>query len=373
MPTEKLRVAVIGSGTIANAAHIPAWKDQPSAELVGVVDSVLENAKATAQRHHIPHAFDSVEALMAKARPDVVSVCAPAHCHREQTLAALRGGAHVLCEKPLALTRADAAEMFQEAEKAQRLLLVGQSMRFYNQMTAAKEFAAAGELGEIYCADAARLRRRGVPTHGTFHVKSLSRGGVLYDLGVHMLDTLLWIMGNPRVVAASGATFTKLANRNEGIVTSQAESGAPVGVFGGRAYDCRQFDVEDMAFAFLRLDNGGVITLRVSWAANVPDSAGGVLIMGTQGGLEFDPRKLDLRLVKNMGRYQVDITPKLPSPEPNHPFYAHWKEIAHFVRAIRGEEELCVKKEEALNVLQALEAIYQSAAEGREVRLNPTV
>ena len=110
-------------------------------------------------------------------------------------------------------------------------------------------------------------------------------------------------------------------------------------------------NVEDMASAFLRLDNGGVITLRVSWAANVPDSAGGVLIMGTQGGLEFDPRKLDLRLVKNMGRYQVDITPKLPPPQPDHPFYAHWKEIAHFVRAIRGEEELCVKKEEALNVL----------------------
>jgi predicted dehydrogenase len=370
LSTDKLRVAVIGSGTIANAAHIPAWKDQPGVELVGVADSMAENAGATARRHEIPYASDDVEAMLAEVRPDVVSVCTPAYCHKNHTIAALRAGAHVLCEKPLALTSCDAAEMFQQAEAANRMLLVGQSMRFYNQIAAAKEFADLGQLGDIYYADAARLRRRGVPTHGTFHVKALSGGGVLYDLGVHMLDTLLWIMGNPAVVAATGVTYTKLANRDEGIITSPADSGTPVGVFTAPAYNSSDFDVEDLAAAFLRLENGATITLRVSWAANVPDSAGGVWIMGTEGGLWFDPRVLDLRLVRNMGRYQVDVTPKLPAREPDHPFYAHWKEIAHFIRAIRGEEELCVKKEEAINVIQALEAIYQSAAEGREVRVN---
>lgn len=364
----KLRVGIIGAGTIANGAHIPAWKDQPTAELVGVADSSLANAKSTSLRHGIPFATDDVEELLEETGPDAVSICAPAHCHREHAIAALRSGAHVLCEKPLALTSADAAEMFSEAERRKRHLLVGQSMRFYNQMVAAKEFAASGELGEIYCADAARIRRRGVPSHGVFTVKSFSGGGVLYDLGVHMLDTLLWVMGNPRVLTASGATFTKIANRNEGLIISEAEAGAPIGVFNRKA-DSAGFDVEDMASAFLRLENGAVISLRVSWAVNAPDDAGGIYVMGTEGGLSFDPRVLALRLVRNMGRYQVDVTPKLPAPFPNHPFYAHWKEIAHFVRAIRGEEELCVKREEALNVLRALEAIYRSAAEGREVRL----
>lgn len=368
MADTRLRVGIIGAGTIANGAHIPAWKDQPSVEIVGVADSAPGNARSTALRHGIPFSTGSVQELLEKTGPDAVSICAPAHCHREHTIAALRSGAHVLCEKPLALTSADAAEMFREAEGAKRHLLVGQSMRFYNQMAAAKEFAASGELGEIYCADAARIRRRGVPSHGVFTVKSLSGGGVLFDLGVHMLDTVLWIMGNPRVVSATGATFTKIANRDEGLITSEAEAGAPIGVFNRRA-DPAGFDVEDMASAFLRLENGAVISLRVSWAVNAPDDAGGIYLMGTEGGLFFDPRVLALRLVKNMGRYQVDVTPKLPPPVPNHPFYAHWKEVAHFARAIRGEEEPCVKRDEALNVLRALEAIYRSAAEGREVRL----
>jgi len=370
MSTGKLRVAVIGGGMIANSAHIPAWQAQPEAEVVGVADNVAENANATAQRHHIPHAFGDVEKMLAEIKPDVVSICTPSGCHKNQVIAAIRAGAHVLCEKPLAIASVDVAEMFQAAEKAKRFLMVGQSMRFYNQVAAAKEFAASGQLGEIYCADAARLRRRGIPTHGSFHVKALSGGGVLYDLGVHMLDLVLWIMGNPKVITASGMTYTKLGNRNEGLITSAVESGAFAGGGNSRPNDYRKFDVEDLATAFLRLDNGGAISLRVCWAANVPDSAGGVLIMGTEGGLSFDPRVLDLKLVRNMGRYQVDVTPKLLPPEPNHPFYAHWKEVAHFVRVIHGEEELCVKKEEALNVIRSLEAIYQSAAEGREVRLD---
>lgn len=372
MSKGKLRVAVIGGGMIATSAHIPAWQAQAGIEVVGVADKVTETASATARRHNIPHAFDDVERMLAELEPDVVSVCTPAGCHKEQVVMALKAGAHVLCEKPLAIASADVEEMFKAAGKSKRHLLVGQSMRFYNQVFAAKEFAASGQLGEMYCADAARLRRRGVPTHGSFHVKALSGGGVLYDLGVHMLDLVLWIMGNPKVVAVSGMTYTKLANRNEGLITSAAESGAFAGGVNSRSYDYRKFDVEDMATAFLRLENGGSINLKVCWAANVPDSAGGVLIMGTDGGLSFDPRVLDLRVVRNMGRYQVDVTPKLMPPEPNHPFYAHWKEVAHFIRVINGEEELCVKKEEALNVIRSLEAIYRSAAEGREVRLDKT-
>jgi len=198
---------------IANSAHIPAWQAQPEAEVVGVMDSVTDNANATAKRHNIPNACNDIEKMLAELKPDVVSVCTPAGCHKEQVIAALQAGTHVLCEKPLAIASVDVEEMFKVAEKSKRHLMVGQSMRFYNQVAAAKEFAAAGQLGEIYCADAARLRRRGIPTHGSFHVKALSGGGVLYDLGVHMLDLVLWIMGNPKVIAASGMTYTKLGNQ----------------------------------------------------------------------------------------------------------------------------------------------------------------
>jgi len=373
MSDGKLRVAVIGCGMIANSAHIPAWQSQRGAELVGVMDNVLDRARATGRKYGISGAFDDVDRMLKELSPDVVSICTPAGCHKEHAVAALRAGAHVLCEKPLAITSEEASEIFGAAEASGRQMLVGQSMRFYNQVAAAKAFAADGQLGELYCADAARLRRRGIPTHGSFHIKKLSGGGVLYDLGAHMLDMVLWIMGNPKVVAVSGATYSKIGTRNENLLTSSVESGAFAGGVSSASYDAGKFNVEDFAAAFLRLDNGGTINLKVCWAANVPDSAGGVMIMGTEGGLSFDPRVLDLRVIRNMGRYQVDVTPKILPPEPNHPFYAHWNEVAHFVRVIKGEEEICVKKDEALNVIRALEAIYQSAEEGREIRLDETV
>jgi len=369
MGSDKLRVAVIGAGMIANAGHIPAWKHQSGAEVVAVADLEEVNARETAQRYDIPHAYTDVGKMLAQERPDLVIVCTPNHYHKEHALAAFRAGANVLCEKPLATSYADATEIYQAADAAGKMLYVGQNLRFFGVIAAAKDFAAAGELGEVYHADTICMRRRGVPTWGRFHIKKDSDGGPLWDIGVHMLDSMLWVMGSPRVVAASGMTYTKLANRDEGLLTSLADSGAPIGVFTPRPYDYREFDVEDMAVGLLRLEGDATITLKISWAANVPDGAGGTLILGTQGGLQLDPQLRWLKLVKNMSRYQVDVTPKVPA-DPDVPFFGHWKQAEHVIKVLRGAEPPRVQRAEALNVVRALEALYRSAAERREVRLD---
>jgi predicted dehydrogenase len=365
--SKKLSVAVIGAGMIANAAHIPAWQNLQAegVEVVGVADLYEDNARSTAERYGVPHAYADGAKMLHDLEPDIVSVCTPNCYHKEWTLAALASGAHVLCEKPIAPGYADALEMYEAADAAGRVLLVGQNMRFASEMMAAKEFADAGQLGEMYYAETASMRRRGVPTWGMFHMKEHNAGGPIYDLSVHMLDALLWIMGNPKVIAVSGMTYTKLANRDEGLITSLADSGAPIGVFNPRPYDYREFDVEDMAAGFLRLENGATVSVKSSWAANVPPGMGGTMILGTEGGLKLRP----LTLVRNMGSYQVDVTPKVP-PDPDIPFYGHWKETAHMIRVIRGQEALCVKREEVLNVIRALEGLYTSAQEGREVRFD---
>jgi predicted dehydrogenase len=368
MHCDTLRVAVVGAGMIANAGHIPAWKNQPDARIVAVADAEELNARATAQRHGIPQAYTDLGAMLAEQRPELVIVATPNHYHKEHALAALRAGAHVLCEKPLATSCADAAEMFRAADAAGRILYVGQNLRFFSAIAAAKDFAAAGELGEIYHVDIIGLRRRGVPTWGRFHMKQDSDGGTLWDIGVHMLDAVLWMMGNPPLEAASGMTYCKLANRDEGLVTSLADSGAPLGVFTPRPYDYREFDVEDMAVGLLRLAGDATICLKMSWAANVPEGAGGTLVLGTGGGLQLDPQLRWLKLVKNLGGYQVDVTPKLPA-DPDVPFFGHWKQAAHVLRVIRGQEPPRVQRAEALNVIRALEALYLSAAQRREVRV----
>ncbi|NKB66865.1 MAG: gfo/Idh/MocA family oxidoreductase [Candidatus Latescibacteria bacterium] len=361
----KYRVAIIGTGMIANAGHIPAWLDlAPQVELVGVYNHTLEKAQQTAQRHGIAQAYDDCQGMLDELQPDIVSVCTPNVSHRAYTEAALQTGAHVFCEKPVAASHADAVAMYETAETAGRHLFVTQTGRFSGANTAAKEWAQAGHLGQMYYAETSAFRRRGVPTWGRFHIRGDSGGGPLYDIGVHALDALLWIMGNPKVVAATGMTYTKLADQREDLVTSLADSGAPIGLFEPRTYDTGEYNVEDMAAGFLRLENDATISIRASWAANVPDGTGGTLLMGTKGGLSFNP----LTFIGTLGRYQVDATPKIPA-DPEVPFYGHWKAAAHFIDVLEGRAELLVRREEVLNVMAALDGLYRSAAEKREINL----
>ncbi|MFW6162024.1 MAG: Gfo/Idh/MocA family protein [Planctomycetota bacterium] len=363
---EKLKVGVIGTGMIAVAGHIPAWKNLGAeAELVGVADILEDRAKLVAETEGVPHAYGDWEEMLDELDLDIVSVCTPNTYHKEQTLAALQAGAHVLCEKPVATCHADAVEMFDEAEAQGRHLMVGQSSRFSERSRAAKEICDSGRLGEVYFAETFFLRRRGVPTWGQFHMKEHSGGGPIYDLGVHAIDLLFWLMGTPTVKAVSGVTYRKFGNRDEGLATSLAESGAPLGVLTPRPYDYTDFDVEDMAAGFIRLAGGAAVAFKTSWAANIPENRGGTTLLGTDGGLVLDP----LTLVTNMGSYPVNVQPRVPA-DRRVAFSGHWMEIEHFVRVIRGDEELAVTRDEVLTVIRTLDALYESAAEGKEVWLD---
>jgi len=302
--------------------------------------------------------------MLAEVKPDIVSVSTPNMYHKEVTIAALKGGAHVLCEKPISTSYQNAIEMFQTAEAAGRYLFVNQSLRFMAPIMASKEIAASGKLGEIYYAETSSLRRRGVPKWGMFHMKVHNGGGPIYDLGVHMIDSLMWIMGNPRAVAVSAQTYLKIANKDEGLHESLAESGAPIGVFTPRPYSYKEFDVEDFAAGFVRFENGLTLSVKSCWAANVPEGVGQTFILGTEAGLQVFPPKL----ITNMGAFQVDITPKV-LPDRDVAFSGHWVEVEHLMRVLRGQEGMIVKKEEVLNVMRILDGFYKSAELGREVIL----
>lgn len=362
MNKDKYKVAIIGTGMIANAAHIPAWKKQEKdVEIVAVADIRGTAAEETANRYQIHRHYTDPQKMLEREKPDIVSVCTPNVYHKPWTIAALQAGANVLCEKPLTLTYADAKEMYQVADSAGKVLYTSQSLRFMTQFQAAREFAASGKLGDVYYSEVSAVRRRGVPTWGYFHMMEHNAGGPICDLGVHVLDALYWITGNVKAVSASCMTYTKFGNIDEGLLVSLAESGAPIGVFTPRPYDYHEFNVEDFAAGFIRLENNATIGFKAAWAVNLPEEFY-IRIAGTKGGLQLP----NLSIMENIGSYQVDVKPKVFA-DPDVVFSGHYGMIENFIGVLNGTQEMVVRREEVFNVVSTLEMLYKSSREGREV------
>lgn len=195
-------------------------------------------------------------------------------------------------------------------------------------------------------------------------MKVHNAGGPLWDLGVHVLDFLYWAMGNPKVMSVSGMTSQKIGNRDEGLVPSLQENGAHGGVYSRRPYDYHEFDVEDFATGYIRLENSALVMVKVSWAINLSDGSS-FSIAGTEGGIQFPP----LKVLVNSAGYQTEVIPKIPS-DREVAFAGHHELVRNFINALEGKEEMVVKPEEVLNVMRTIEALYQSAAEGKEIRIN---
>ena len=257
MGTQKLKAAVISAGMIANSGHIPAYKAfSQDVSLEAVCDLNASAARGTALRHDIPRWYSDVAAMLEEVHPDLVSVCTPNSTHKGLVAQVLKAGANVICEKPLTLHYADTVELYALAEKLGKQLVVCQTSRFQRAYFAARDYIADGVLGNIYYAEIDRIRRRGVPSWGTFHRKAASGGGALADIGIHALDAMLWMLGSPQVSAVSGFTSDRIIHSERGVIYDLKESGAFSGVHTARRFDPDECDVEEFASGSLRTDAG---------------------------------------------------------------------------------------------------------------------
>ena len=371
---KKLRVAVIGTGMIANSAHFPALnmlREEGLVEVVGVADIREEVAAETARRHSVPNYYKDPQKMLDELKPDFVAVCTPNMYHKEWTIKALQAGAHVACEKPLALNVADAEEMWQTAKDCGKMLFPCQCMRWRNYMQQSKVLVDNGELGDVYFSDIEFIRRIGIPTWGYFHMKEHNYGGPFCDLGVHLIDSLLWIVGDKKVEAVSGSAYTKIANQGEDILLSIAESGAYSGAFTPRKYDYREFNVEDFSTGFMRLEGGMSVNFKFSWALNLPTTNLDMVICGDKGGLSVNKE----RLYKNIGRYQTECEMKwFDNGEYKGVAFEHHRYMyRNIINTLAGKEEYLIKKHQNIEVTKAIECFYKSAELGREVRAEELV
>jgi predicted dehydrogenase len=343
-------VGIIGSGGIAQGAHMPGYKalENEGVRIIAVADAFPATAKAAAEKFEVPHQFSDYKQLLAMDEIDVVSVCTPNYLHKQPTVDALNAGKHVLVEKPMAMDAREGQEMVETARKSGKKLQVGFMTRFSSQAQALKRFIDAGDMGEIYYARAQALRRRGIPGWGVFIEKDKQGGGPLIDIGVHILDLTLFLMGHPKPTHVSGITYAKFGKRAD-----------VLGLMG--QWDPKKFTVEDFAVGFVRFANGATLTLESSFVANMEQNdLFNTQLFGTEGGCQYSPIKMFFEKNKTL----VDATPVfLPSVR------THEAEIRAFVEAVREDKPVPVSGEQALQVTQIIDGIYRSAEEGREVAI----
>jgi len=345
-----VRVGLAGCGVIAMMKHLPALKNN-QAVIVALYD--VKKAAAVKAKEVFGNLsttiYSTYEALLQDTRIEVVYILTPNYLHASMSIEALKVGKHVFCEKPMATNYKDAQAMVLAKNHSGKLLTVGYQNRQRADSIYLKKECEVGRFGEIYFAKARAIRRRMVPTWGSFFDQSIQGGGVLIDSAPHALDLVLYMMDNYEPAYCVGTTYNAFGDAKQ--------AGNQWG-----DWDNNPYDVEDAAFAFIVMKNGATVLLESSWALNVCTTGESqILIAGTQGGADmFD----GLRINGVKHNTQYTITPEL-SKTKDQPFLPNQttddRECEVFLRAIRNEGELCVTPEQAAVVTHIIDGIYKSS------------
>ena len=333
---EKVRVAVVGVGWIAQVVHIPILLKSEEADLVAVCDKDRSKARLVAEKFGIKKVYTDLSQMLGAEQLDAVIVCTSTDGHKEVTLAALRAGKDVLVEKPIARTYAEALEMANAAKETKRKLMVGMNHRFRPDAMILKSFLEGKELGKVFYTKVGWLRRKSNDS-AWLTQKEKSGGGVFIDLGIVMLDMAFWMMGFPEVKKVTATNFHHTTK-----------------------------DVEDTSCANIVLKNGSLINVEVSWSMHVDDDQYYCHIFGTDGTASMNPLRINKELHGNM----VNLAPAKIDP-PQHLFKRSYEnELRHFLGAVRDVHPLLSTAEEAVQRMKVVDAVYKSARTGKEVSVS---
>lgn len=351
-----LKIGVIGTGSISQF-HLTPYKNNPNVTLYAVCDMNAERARKTAEQYEIPHAYSNYQELLTNEEIDAVSICTWNDTHAEIAIAALKAGKHVLVEKPLCRTVEEAYQIQQAVYDSGKILQVGFVRRYDPGAQMLRSFIDQGEFGEIYYAKASYIRRLGNPG-GWFSDSRRSGGGPLIDIGVHVIDLCWYMMGRPKATSVTGNTYRKLGDRSH-IQHLTSYKAADY----NQGNQCN--DVEDLANALIRFENGASLMIDVSFTLHAKENEGTVKLYGEKGGFEIDP---EVVIVTEKHNTIVNISPQMD----NKGFQfekAFQAEIDHFVDCIKTGKQPISPVEDGVEVMKILRGIYESASIGKEVYL----
>ncbi|MBR5742859.1 MAG: Gfo/Idh/MocA family oxidoreductase [Clostridia bacterium] len=358
-----VKVGIVGCGGIANGKHMPSLKKCENVEMVAFCDIIEERAVKAAAEYGAKGArvFTDYRALLEMKDVEVVHVLTPNYKHAEISIAALDAGKHVMCEKPMATTSAEARAMCEAARRNGKKLTVGYQSRSNPAYQYAHNLVAAGKIGEVYYIKAPQIRRRGVPVWGVFMDGEKQGGGPMIDIGTHSIDAALYVANNYDVASVTGVVNNKLKY--------YAKDNGDWGPWG----EDRPFTVEDSAMGLVRFRNGAVMYVEASWLLNVKET-GCPTFCGTLGGIELTKDGVAINGERPNEKGEMKLFDELHVPTSADRTFFRDEELTpaeyearQWIKAVVEDTDPVVLPEEAAVVTEIIEAIYESGRTGKTV------
>lgn len=353
-----IRVGVVGLG-YAGSTHMKAFAQNPASQLVAIAGKETDRLESLGKEYSVEKTAEDWESLVADSSLDAISIATPNSLHHPIAVAALNSGKHVFCEKPLAITAQQAQEMVAAAEANNRILEVAFNYRRRQDIGFAHEMVSQGTLGRVYHSRISWKRRAGIPgLTSWFTSQSLAGGGAAIDLGPHIIDSLLYILGEPKVRSVSAVMHGELGRAGYGAMDSARQ------MQGTGA-----FEVEDLCSALLRLEDGSSVALEITWASHaVDDEDISFELLGVDQGLRiFIPRYASedtLTVFHDDSGEHLATTPRITSTSTG-----HMEVVREFVDHILAGDWKAHTGSYALHRTEILDGLYRSARLGEEVKL----
>jgi predicted dehydrogenase len=352
---EKVNIGIIGAGWIVEHAHIPALLDMDDVSIVAIFDIDIYRAQRLCTTFKIEHACNMIEEFFSLGLDGVI-IATPNFSHVDYSLKALKHGIHVLCEKPVALHAEEVREIIDVGKKYNALYIPGFVNRWRQDIQNIYNVVYSGNIGDIKSIDAGWLRKIGVPRPGTwFTNKELSGGGVLVDLGSHVLDICLMLLGDRRPI--SYELTTSLYNNNK------MKSTSPANWFKMDYSNKLPIDVEDTAYATINYNDGALLNVKLSWLAPIDGDCTYFNIVGTKGEINLktlfgfsnehlwqkESLKIECEGVKTIE--QLD-------KKYNNSKNAFSKMLKYFIGAILNQKISFTSSADALKTVELIENLY---------------
>ncbi len=331
---EKIKVGVIGLGGVAQLVHLPNLIKLPNAEIAAVAEVNKNRLQTISNKFHIKERFTNYKEMLEKSDIEAVIIATPTNTHKEIAIDCLQAGKDVLVEKPLSRTYLEAKQVAEVAKKTKRKLMVGMNLRYRPDAMLLRSLINSDEIGDPFYVKCGWVRKQS-SSEKWFTKKEESGGGVIIDLGIHLLDLVLWLLGYPEVSSVATTNF----NHNTK-------------------------NVEDTSISCIKCKNSAVINLEVSWSLPVEKDHFFFDVYGTKGSFSSTP----LRLYKKIENDYINLTPNQIDSPPVLFKKSYLNELKSFFGAIKGLNPVFSSGDEAVQRMKVVEAMYESAKKKQEIK-----